>query len=359
MSVKEKLTAVADMIRAHLVTEDKYSLNEMPQAISDVYLLGDSNGFAAGIMAGIDEGIEQGKVEAKNEMFNYGFSLSEALTSGDSNIDGLEANINQAKSDITAIKTLIENHGVEVPVGTLSSTYDETIEQIITDEKAEGIEQGKQAQYDEFWDAYQKWNGSFSVIYSAQFFFGGSGWDDNTFKPKYSMGEYGTITNASNMFQMCSVTNVTKILEEQGVTFNFANAVSFTNIMGYSKITHFPDVVTTSAGGLTSFLSQAYNLESIGLITLRDDGRQTFASAFYNCPKLKDISFAGVIGNDISFSDCPLLSKASITSIIEHLSDTATGKTLTLNKTAKEAAFTTEEWATITATKTNWTISLV
>ena len=63
------------------------------------------------------------------------------------------------------------------------------------------------------------------------------------------------------------------------------------------------------------------------------------------------------------------LSKESIISIINALSDTTTALTVTLSKTAVNNAFetakgnadgsTSEEWAALIATKQNWTISLV
>lgn len=332
MSIQqEKFKAIADRIRLYLGNDDLIKPNDFADKVDEAV----NNQALIAYKSGKSDGIEQQQPI----------------------IDGYLADFDEIKETVNLVA------GIFIENDTPTNDYAEKINDRIEFENSIGvgigIEQGKQAQYDEFWDAYQKYNGDISTIYSAQYLFGGSGWDDNTFKPKHSMGGGSTLTNASSMFQMCSITNVTKILEEQGVTFNFTNATNFSSIMAYSKITHFPDVITTSAGGLTNFLNQAYNLESIGLITLRNDGIQTFANAFYNCPKLKDISFAGVIGNDISFSDSPLLSKASITSIIEHLSTTATGKTLTLNKTAKEATFTAEEWATLTATKTNWTISLV
>jgi hypothetical protein len=55
----------------------------------------------------------------------------------------------------------------------------------------------------------------------------------------------------------------------------------------------------------------------------------------------------------------PKLSKASIESIINALSSTTSGLTVTISKTAKEAAFTSAEWSALIATKSNWTISLV
>lgn len=67
----------------------------------------------------------------------------------------------------------------------------------------------------------------------------------------------------------------------------------------------------------------------------------------------------GTISNSLNMQWSTKLTKASITSIIEHLSTTTSGLTLTLPKTAKEAAFTTDEWVVIVAAKSNWNISLV
>ena len=80
---------------------------------------------------------------------------------------------------------------------------------------------------------------------------------------------------------------------------------------------------------------------------------------YYNYfPEIEEVAFEGIIGQDIDFQSCPL-NKASILSIVEHLSTTASGKTLTLKQTAVNNAFTTQEWNTLIAPKSNWTISLV
>ena len=89
---------------------------------------------------------------------------------------------------------------------------------------------------------------------------------------------------------------------------------------------------------------------------------------FGSCNSLEEITFEGIIGNNINFAPCKKLNKASITSIITHLSSTTSGKTLTLSKTAVNKAFATteggtdgsssDEWAALIATKTNWTITL-
>ena len=101
---------------------------------------------------------------------------------------------------------------------------------------------------------------------------------------------------------------------------------------------------------------------SIEKIILRDDGSQTVTTMFAsNHNSLKEIRFEGVIGDTISFSDATKLSKASMENTISHLSDTASGKTLTLSKTAVNNAFgssTGTEWLALVASKPNWTISL-
>lgn len=77
-------------------------------------------------------------------------------------------------------------------------------------------------------------------------------------------------------------------------------------------------------------------------------------------PRVAYIRFApNTINVNLNVSGSRALTNESIQSIIGGLSSTASGKTLTLSKTAKENAFTDDEWATLIATKPNWTISLV
>ena len=84
-----------------------------------------------------------------------------------------------------------------------------------------------------------------------------------------------------------------------------------------------------------------------------------FSNTFLYCADLEEIRFVeNTIKEVISFESCKKLSKSSITSVINGLSDTVTGKTATFSKTAKESAFAAEEWATLIGTKQNWTFSL-
>ena len=90
---------------------------------------------------------------------------------------------------------------------------------------------------------------------------------------------------------------------------------------------------------------------------------------FTGCTSLVNLTMTGTIkSSGFNVSPCTKLSKASITSIINVLSSTTTGKSVTLSLTAVNTAFetssgagdgsTSEEWTTLIATKSNWTISL-
>ena len=86
----------------------------------------------------------------------------------------------------------------------------------------------------------------------------------------------------------------------------------------------------------------------------------TATAPFGGAKEIEDIEFVpNTIKISIEFSrDCTKLTKASLTSIINGLSAETSGLTVSLSKTAVNNAFTDEEWATLIATKSNWTISL-
>lgn len=179
---------------------------------------------------------------------------------------------------------------------------------------------GKKSEYDTFWDSYQE-NGN-KIAYRLAFF--GSGWNDTTFRPKYPMKMYKG--------------------QQQMQAFY------------YFRGTHIDVDIDFRAVGNAQVFQSASLLKTISKLIVTDE--VTYTNWFAGCTALEDITIEGTIGNDISFSDCPL-TKASITSIINALSGTVTGKTLSVKATAKQAAFTDEEWAALIGTKPNWTISLV
>ena len=94
-----------------------------------------------------------------------------------------------------------------------------------------------------------------------------------------------------------------------------------------------------------------------------------FSSMFYNCTDLTNLTMTGTIkANGMELHYSTKLSKASIISVINALSDTTNALKVQLSKTAVNNAFetssgvadgsTSEEWTTLIATKANWTIAL-
>ena len=194
-------------------------------------------------------------------------------------------------------------------------------------------ESGKVAEYDAFWDAYQE-NGNSKQYHYA---FAGYGWNDATFYPKYDIVMQSSCLGA---FQYSKITDIVERLKECGVELDTSNCSNFQAMFAYATTKSLPTINTLKATSLTSIFTDCRSLERIEKLVVKK--ASTYGTCFKGCQVLKDIVFEGEIGNDISFSDSPL-SKASIESIVEHLSDTATGKTLTLSQTAVESAFDSEE----------------
>ena len=208
------------------------------------------------------------------------------------------------------------------------------------------ISAGRQAEYDAFWDTYQK-NGN-RVHYDNAF--GGQGWTDALFNPKYDMRP----TTSYMMFRGCSIIDLSNL----SVLLDFSKSTNMQYMFQLVGTNHIGVIDMSNVGYQTKgMFSYTYYLHTIDKIIVTE--RVIFSSdAFSNSTALANITFEGVIGNSIDFQWCPL-TKASITNIVEHLSSTATGQTCTFKKSAKEAAFTDDEWAALIANKTNWTFSLV
>lgn len=214
-------------------------------------------------------------------------------------------------------------------------------------------EEGKKAEYDAFWDAVQQ-NGKRT---SYNYGFAGASWNDQTFKPKYDIKpSWATI----DLFHASEITDLEAILKECGVVLDISDNYNVGSVFDSGKFTVIPEIVFRHSIGTTyRTFGGCTDLHTIRKLTFPEGITANFnADAFAGCTKLKNVEFAGVIAFNINMQDCPL-SKESMTSLINTLSGTASGKTVTLNKTAKETAFTADEWASLIATKSNWTFSLV
>lgn len=215
-----------------------------------------------------------------------------------------------------------------------------------------GVAAGEQGEWSRFWDALQG-NGN-RRNYNYAFY--GSNWKDENFRPKYDI----VPTECERILYKAAVTDLAKILETCGVTLDTSQSTKFHYAFNGSQITHLPTISTVKASKLSYTFYDMQSLTTIDTLILKDDGSQTFEYTFW-CNDLVDLTIAGTIGNDFSVTNCHRLSKASITSIVNALSSTATGKKLTLKKTAVTSAFgstTAAEWTTLANSKQNWTIAL-
>lgn len=95
-------------------------------------------------------------------------------------------------------------------------------------------------------------------------------------------------------------------------------------VFGYCrKLKVIPDLNIRAIGGLEEWFSYCDSLETIELLRVNEDTVYALSGgqSFYNCKQLQNITFDGVIGQDISFANSPLLSKESLTNIAQHLKD--------------------------------------
>ena len=158
-----------------------------------------------------------------------------------------------------------------------------------------GFEDGKQAQYDAFWDTFQQ-NGERN---NYPYAFYGPGWTDENYDPKYPL----TVKGGNQMYQASLITD-TKVPID--MTKNVTNSQVF---------------------------SWAQRLVTVNKVIFSKDITYN-ASIFTWCYDLENVTVEGEIGCDMRFHDSSKLSADSIKSVIGHLSDTASGKTLTLSQTA-------------------------
>ena len=230
----------------------------------------------------------------------------------------------------------------------------------------EVYEAGKQAEYDAFWEDFQQSGNRTDYAYA----FYGSGakefWGDR-FAPKYDMQP----TNATSMFQYSHASNINlkEGLSKHGVKFDLSKCTSAGSCFNYSALGDLPEL---DLRALSKIPLMFYSCSSkvIDKIILKSDGSQTFENPFNSCTSLEEVRFEGVIGqNGLNFKSATKLSADSIESIINALSATTSGLSITLSKTAVDAACkemegdgwdsTNSMWFPwLTGTKPNWTISL-
>lgn len=207
---------------------------------------------------------------------------------------------------------------------------------------------GRQAEYDRFWGSYQN-NGKRTDYQNA---FSGDGWNAETFKPKYDIKP----TNCYMMFRYNKAeVDLVEWFNNLGIEFDDSNNTNVSYMYFESKFTRIGTVTLRNGMSSGDMFAFCRNLITIDKIISYDNVTYT-VSTFNSCAKLENITFEGVIGKSISFADSPLLTTASVQSIIDHLKDLtgATAQTLTLHATvggnltdAQKAAITAKNWTLV------------
>lgn len=187
-----------------------------------------------------------------------------------------------------------------------------------TEEMASGVnevyEAGKQAQYDEFWDAFQS-NGT-RTLYERCFYY--NWWDDTTFKPKYSM----PVKYALQMFSSCRIKDLAGILRDRGITIDFSTATGMQQVFQASAITVIPELNIPLATTIAQMCQNCSQLTTIEKIVIGEKTTVGGTTAFTGCSALANITFEGTIVLSLNFSASPLTVE-SMKSIISCLKNYA------------------------------------
>lgn len=217
--------------------------------------------------------------------------------------------------------------------------------------KSEG---GTDTHYDTFWDSYQD-NGNRTDYFHA---FSGQGWNDETFNPKYPMKP----VNAESMFGW---SGISKIECGEGKAIDFVNCTNLYDCFrSMANLTEVGDINGANITSMNICFQDCRKLVKIGTITVNE--KTTFTNIFNLCISLTTVKFKGTIGKKIDLGYSALLSKESIVSTINALSDNTSDLSVSFSHTAVNNAFETsvgaadgiasEEWKNLIATKPNWTI---
>lgn len=179
----------------------------------------------------------------------------------------------------------------------------------------EYIEQGRQEEWSEFWDAYQA-NGALTNYNQA---FYGERWTEATFKPKYSISPI----LAAEMFRNSMLNiDLSSLCSELNINIDFSKCTNTTYLFYGSRIIRLPEIDLTSVNDIaTREFGEMRSLTTIDKLIIKSDGSQRFANTFTNDDKLENLTIEGTIGqNGFNVQWCPLTHE-SLMNIINALQD--------------------------------------
>ena len=177
-----------------------------------------------------------------------------------------------------------------------------------------GIQAGRKAEHDEFWNSYQLNGTRTNYRYAFNF----SGWTEDNFKPKYDVIADGEITQMFNNSNINA--DLVEICEKQGIVMDFSKITQFEYVFQNSKFTR---VGVIDAGKATKFVSVFYGATKLVTIDkiIISSKCTNMSTSFNNCTALENVRFEGTISqNGLNMKWSPL-SYESLSSIINCLQD--------------------------------------
>ena len=227
----------------------------------------------------------------------------------------------------------------------------------------DGYEIGKQSERDRFWDAFQDYGNRTDYAYAFR------RWNIDYLRPKYKI--QNITLRADTFFQYSKMKKIEAAYFDltgiNGLPSNSSRGATYGMFDACIQLEEIEDL-NIPAGAYYATWHNCVSLKKIAVV--RCAAGKAFTMAFVNCNALEDVTFTGTMsmnGLDLQYS--PKLNRASIESLIDVLSASTSGLTVTLSKAAVNAAFETsegandgsasDEWATKILEKSKWTISLI
>lgn len=214
-------------------------------------------------------------------------------------------------------------------------------------------DKGKQDENNEWWDNISAYGArtNWQYVFMA--------WKGKAIKPPYKL----TPTSVFNMFYGAANCEVDWDM------FDFSGCTEVNAIFAASQIKNVGWLDFSNVLNIYQLFKWAGAVET-AKIHLNPNGTKFCQQDFYDMGNnLKNLTFTGVFYGNVDIHWSSRLTKESIQNLISTASSTHNSYTITLSKTAVNNAFetssgladgsTSQEWLSLVATKSNWTISLV
>lgn len=207
-----------------------------------------------------------------------------------------------------------------------------------------GIEVGKQAEYDAFWNEMQSGD---RTNYGYAFYY----WTDAMYKPKwrFNKDDYAIVSSAQYMYANSTIVDLSDIYLRASTSSSYG--YTFFNASKLKKV----GVLLNSAATIqySNTFNGCISLESIEGISTTPS--TTFSNTFNSCLALKEVTFKGSIGRSISFAHSENLTTETVAHIFDCLvAPTTTNQKLTFNAAVFAKLTDTQKTK---ATELGWTLA--